>query len=69
MVRKYPFNPTCPFGWVGFFNGDNMFQTEFNRYGMESSIRETSVIDKAEQLIREGHDPRQSYEKAVGDNQ
>ena len=45
-----------------------MYQTEFNEYGMDSSIRETKVIRKAKQLIREGEDPRKAYEQAVKEN-
>ena len=42
-----------------------MCQTEFNEYGMDSSIRDTSVIYRAEQLIREGEDPRKAYNQAI----
>ena len=42
-----------------------MEQTKFNDYGMDSSIRETSVIERAEDLIREGQNPRESYKQAV----
>jgi hypothetical protein len=42
-----------------------MYRTEFNDYGMDSSIRETKVISRAEQLIREGEEPREAYEQAV----
>ena len=37
-------------------------KTEFNEYGMPSSINDSSVIYEAEQLIREGEDPRRAYE-------
>ena len=40
-------------------------RTEFNEYGMDSAIRDTTVIEKAEQLIREGVEPRKAYERAV----
>lgn len=42
-----------------------MEQTKFNDYGMDSDIRNTTVIEKAEQLIEEGTEPREAYEVAV----
>lgn len=44
---------------------DKVERTAFNEYGMDSAIRDTSVIEKAEQLIREGAEPREAYEKAI----
>ena len=42
-----------------------MEQTQFNEYGMDSAIRDTVVIEKAEQLIREGVEPREAYTQAI----
>ncbi len=42
-----------------------MKQTEFNTYGMDSSINDVSVIERAERLIKEGKDPRNAYNQAI----
>ena len=42
-----------------------MEQTRFNEYGMDSAIRDTTVIEKAERLIQEGTEPRDAYEYAI----
>lgn len=41
-----------------------MERTEFNEYGMSSAINDIAIIEKAEQLIREGEEPRKAYEIA-----
>ena len=41
-----------------------MEQTKFNEYGMSSWMNDTTVIEKAERLIREGEEPRKAYEIA-----
>lgn len=40
-------------------------QTELNDYGMDSRIRDSSVIYEAERLIRHGEEPRRAYERAL----
>lgn len=40
-------------------------KTEFNEYGMDSRINDSGVVYKAEQLIREGEDPRVAYERVI----
>ena len=42
-----------------------MYQTEFNKYGMDSSVNDSAVIYKAEQLIRSGRNPRDAYNQAI----
>jgi len=39
-------------------------RTEFDHYGMSTDINVMTVIERAEDLIREGEQPREAYEKA-----